>query len=82
MYDNENDKINPILAEFLDAELFDDKAKILQSTPLSDFDDLLIDNMASSIDVVIPDGPIDTRIMDLKNCVRTHAKYETVRFRR
>jgi hypothetical protein len=75
-------EINPILLEFLDTDSFEDKYKLLVATPLMDFDDLLIDNMASSIDVVISDGDIDTRLQDLKNCVRTRSKYETIRFRR
>ena len=75
-------EINPILLEFLDTDSFEEKYKILVATPVMDFDNLLIDNMASSIDVVIEDGDIDTRVQDLKVCVRTRAKYETTRFRR
>ena len=79
---NKEGQINPILLEFLDTDSFEDKYKILVATPIMDFDDLLIDNMASSIDVVIEDGDIETRVQDLKNCVRTRSRYETVRFRR
>ena len=79
---NEEQEINPILLEFLDTDSFEEKYKILVATPAMDFDDLLIDNMASSIDVVIDDGDIESRIQDLKICVRTRAKYETERFRR
>ncbi|WP_051524570.1 hypothetical protein [Pseudobutyrivibrio sp. MD2005] len=74
--------INPILLEFLDLDSFEEKYKLLVATPIMDFDDLLIDNMASSIDVVIDDGDIDSRVQELKVCVRTRAKYETTRFRR
>jgi hypothetical protein len=74
--------INPILLEFLDTDSFEEKYKILVATPIMDFDDLLIDNMASSIDVVIDDGDIESRVQDLKVCVRTRAKFETTRFRR
>lgn len=79
-YDEE--EINPILVEFLDTDDFEEKYKILVATPIMDFDNLLIDNMASSIDVVVEDGDIETRVQDLKNCVRTRSKYETIRFRR
>ncbi|MBR5637816.1 MAG: hypothetical protein IKW81_12895 [Pseudobutyrivibrio sp.] len=79
-YDEE--EINPILVEFLDTDDFEEKYKILVATPIMDFDNLLIDNMASSIDVVVEDGDIETRVQDLKNCVRTRSKYETLRFRR
>ncbi len=78
----EEGEINPILIEFLDTDSFEDKYKILVATPLIDFDNLLIDNMASSIDVVVEDGAIEDRVQDLKNCVRTRAKYETMRLRR
>ena len=75
-------EINPILLDFLDTDSFEEKYKILVATPIMDFDNLLIDNMASSIDVVVEDGDIETRVQDLKNCVRTRSKYETMRFRR
>ncbi|SHJ11329.1 hypothetical protein [Pseudobutyrivibrio xylanivorans] len=79
-YDEE--EINPILLDFLDTDSFEEKYKILVATPIMDFDNLLIDNMASSIDVVVEDGDIESRVQDLKNCVRTRSKYETLRFRR
>lgn len=79
---NDEGEINPILLEFLDTDDFEEKYKILVATPIMDFDNLLIDNMASSIDVVIEDGEIEDRVQDLKNCVRTRSKYETLRLRR
>ncbi len=78
----EEEQVNPILLEFLDTDSFEEKYKILVATPTMDFDDLLIDNMASSIDVVIDDGDIESRIQDLKVCVKTRARYETMRLRR
>jgi hypothetical protein len=78
----EEGEVNPILLEFLDTDSFEEKYKILVATPIMDFDNLLIDNMASSIDVVVEDGDIESRVQDLKNCVRTRSKYETLRFRR
>ena len=78
----EDGEINPILLEFLDTDSFEEKYKLLVATPIMDFDDLLIDNMASSIDVVVEDGDIESRVQDLKNCVRTRAKYEQARYRR
>ena len=75
------EQVSQVLLDFLDTDSFDEKYKILVATPASDFDDLLIDNMASSIDVIIEDGDIENRIQDLKVCVRTRAKYETTRLR-
>ena len=34
-----------------------------------------------SDDVVIPDGPIEQRFAELKTCVRTRKKYESLRLR-
>jgi len=82
MANMEEEQVNPILLEFLDTDSFEEKYKILVATPTMDFDNLLIDNMASSIDVVIEDGDIESRLQNLKVCVRTRAKYETTRFRR
>ena len=79
---HEEGEINPILLEFLDTDNFEEKYKILVATPAMDFDDLLIDNMASSIDVVIEDGELEDRVQDLKNCVRTRSRYESLRLRR
>ncbi|SCZ79077.1 hypothetical protein [Pseudobutyrivibrio xylanivorans] len=79
---HDEEEINPILLDFLDTDDFEEKYKILVATPIMDFDNLLIDNMASSIDVVVEDGDIESRVQDLKNCVRTRSKYETLRFRR
>ena len=44
--------------------------------------DSMIDNMAASLDVVINDGVIDMRVEELKRCLRTKMKYESVRLRR
>ena len=76
------EQINPILEAFLDTDSFEEKYKILVANTASDFDDLLIDNMASAMDLVINEGPREMRLQDLKNCVRTRAHYETARLRR
>ncbi len=78
----EEEQVNPILLEFLDTDDFEEKYKILVATPIMDFDNLLIDNMASSIDCVIEDGDIESRVQELKVCVKTRAKFETLRLRR
>ena len=78
----EEEQVNPILLEFLDTDDFEEKYKILVATPIMDYDNLLIDNMATSIDCVIEDGDIESRVQELKVCVKTRAKYETLRLRR
>jgi hypothetical protein len=46
-----------------------------------DLTDYLIDTMAVSLDVVIPEGDIDDRYRQLKGCLETRKKYEINRFR-
>ncbi len=68
------------LMSFLDAETYDEKLEILQKMQL-DLNDYLIDTMAVSLDVVIPDGDIDTRYAQLKGCIEAKRRYEISRFR-
>ena len=64
------------LLAFLDAEDVAAKLKILDDMEEKDFTDSLIDSMAVSIDLVIPEGKIDDRIDQLKYALRTRARYE------
>ena len=69
------DSMDNLLA-FLDAEDVAAKLKILDDMEEKDFTDSLIDSMAVSIDLVIPEGKIDDRIDQLKYALRTRARYE------
>ncbi len=69
------------MIEFLDTEDFDEKYEILCRIPEREITDLLIDNLAVTLDVVIPEGSIDRRFAELKTCVRTRKKYESLRLR-
>ena len=71
---------SPML-RFLDTDDFDEKYEILCNIPKADIDDVLVDNLAVTLDVVIPDGPIEQRFAELKTCVRTRKKYESLRRR-
>lgn len=71
---------NPLL-DFLDTDDFDEKYEILCHISDSDLTDVLIDNLAVTLDVVIPEGPIEQRFSELKTCVRTRKKYESIRLR-
>ena len=68
------------LMAFLDADTYEEKLEILYRMQL-DLNDYLIDTMAVSIDVVIPEGDIDERYRQLKGCLQAKQKYEINRFR-
>ncbi|HAQ51885.1 MAG TPA: DUF1653 domain-containing protein [Lachnospiraceae bacterium] len=69
------------MIKFLDTDDFDEKYEILCNIPRADINDVLIDNLAVTLDVVIPDGSIEQRFAELKTCVRTRKKYESLRLR-
>ena len=68
------------LMAFLDADTYEEKLEILYRMQL-DLNDYLIDTMAVSIDVVVPEGDIDERYRQLKSCIQAKQKYEINRFR-
>lgn len=75
------DRIDPRLEMFLDAESYQDKLNVI--TGLRDkLDDSLITTMAISMDIEVPEGPIDTRFESLKSCIKAHIKYESERLRK
>ena len=74
------ESIDPRLERFLDAKSYEEKLDILASFSNS-LDDRLIDAMAVSMDVKVPEGNIDSRYISLRNCIRAHAKYEGMRLR-
>lgn len=68
------------LMAFLDADTYEEKLEILYRMQL-DLNDYLIDTMAVSLDVVVPEGDIDERYRQLKSCIQAKQKYEINRFR-
>lgn len=71
---------SPILMEFLDIRKMADKVKFLADNKKKLNDDI-INAMAASIDVTVPDGPIELRYSSLRTCLQTKAKYEINRLR-
>lgn len=90
--ENRNEKTEPVcrnwagktaeekLTEFFDTEDLETRYNILVSLK-GELNDLMINNMAVVLDVVIPDGDADTRYEELKRCIRTKQRYENSRLR-
>lgn len=74
------DEVNPKLMAFLDADELEDRYNILISMR-DEVDDHMINSMAVVLDVVIPEGEVSDRYEQLKSCIRTKQRYETLRLR-
>jgi hypothetical protein len=79
--DDEYDGVSKNLLRFLDTDDMAEKYKILDEMR-SDVTDIMIDNMAASLDVVIPDGDLDERFEHLRYAVRTRSRFENDRLRK
>ena len=73
--DNEEERVNPDLLRFLDADTYAEKRNLLVSMKDRITDDL-IDSIAASLDITVNDGDIEERYMSLFNCVVTMEKFE------
>lgn len=74
------EKPSPVLMQFLDMDTYEEKLEFLKNNKIR-LDDSIIDAMAASLDVIVPDGSLDERYASLKSCVSAHAKYECTRLR-
>ena len=72
--------INPYLLLFLDAESYTEKLNVL-SLCKDKLDDSVINAMAASMEIEVPDGPIEKRYASLRDCIRTHVRYEGTRLK-
>lgn len=72
--------VNPKLLAFLDTDDLEEKYEILLSMR-EEVNNQLINNMAVTLDVVIPDGDVQIRYEQLKNCIKTKQRYEIDRMR-
>ena len=70
-------EMDAILA-FLDADSYEDKILVLNS--IRDvMSDHVINTLAASLEVVIPDGNLDDRYEELKSCLSTLRRFEVSR---
>lgn len=77
---DENTAQDSKLIRFLDAYDYKEKLDILTSMR-SELNDGLIDIMAESIEVAVPEGDITDRYNSLRKCLLAHTKYEGLRLR-
>ncbi len=73
----ENDWLDRVLDAQTNAERYDIVCRIRD-----DISDRLIDNIATVLDLSIPDGDLAERYRQLQVCLRTKEKYEVERGRR
>lgn len=67
---------------FLDTDDFEEKSNLLKDMYLhGEVTNSIIDNLAAALDVVIEEGDIQSRYEQLRICVDTRARYESLRLR-
>ncbi len=78
--EEEEQKLDPALVEFLDAETYEQRLNILTGLHHRITDEM-ITTMAIACDVEVKDGGIEERFDELKACLLTLHKYECTRLR-
>jgi len=76
----EENRLHPMLLQFLDANTYADRLQILSSMR-EEITDEMINTMAIAADVEIPEGSIEERYEQLKYCLVTKEKFECTRLR-
>ncbi|WP_029230865.1 DUF1653 domain-containing protein [Butyrivibrio sp. VCB2006] len=73
-------KLDPLVIQFMDADLAADKNDILSKLRPTITNDM-IDIMAMSLGVVVNEGDVYDRFNDLRTCLSTMEKFESTRLR-
>ncbi len=68
--------IPTILNKFLDTDDLEEKYQLVKMISEDDITELLVDSMAVSLDIIIPEGKLIDRFDELKSALKTKAKYE------
>lgn len=68
-------EVNPYLLDFLNADTYKEKLEVL-SAAKGKVDERVLDNMAVSLDFVLPEGSDEIKLNALIKCIRTYEKYE------
>ncbi len=69
-----------LVLSFLDAETYEDKLNILRGMK-KHIDDKMAYDMAVSLDIVLKEEPLEEKIKDLENCLKTYVRFECSRLR-
>lgn len=65
-----------ILNKFLDTDDLEEKYQLVKMISEDDITEFLVDSMAVSLDIIIPEGKLIDRFDELKSALKTKAKYE------
>ncbi len=68
--------IPTILNKFLDTDDLEEKYQLVKMISEDDITEFLVDSMAVSLDIIIPEGKLIDRFDELKSALKTKAKYE------
>ncbi len=72
--------VNPVLLNFLDAKSYSKKLEVLTSN-IKHLNDRLINDMAVALDCAVEEGPLETRIQALIQCLQAMRRFEDRRLR-
>jgi hypothetical protein len=75
-----NESVNSVLLQFLDAESYYKKLEVITSNR-KHMSDRLINDMAVSLDCAVEEGPLDQRIQGLIYCLQAMCRFEDKRLR-
>ena len=72
-----NTELDAIMA-FLDADTYEDKYNMMGMIR-EHMSDHMINTLAASLDVVIPEGDLESRFEELRGCIATLRRFEVSR---